>query len=73
MAVQDINPLLVEEVQLAWKHAVRAFNVCENEDGRLQDSEATMLVIVGKLSQQLEYLQEMSQIAAQIPSPEQET
>jgi hypothetical protein len=45
--------ILVDDLRLAWRHAVRAFNYCEN-DG-LKDTSAAMMEIITKLSQQLDF------------------
>ena len=45
--------VLVDDLQLAWKHVVRAYNCCENAGW--SDTQEAMADIVVSLSQQLEY------------------
>ena len=52
------NPILLEDLQLAWSHAVRAFNCAQN--ARLTDTASALGEIVIGLSQQLEYQQTMT-------------
>jgi hypothetical protein len=51
------NSILMNDLRLSWKHAVRCCNYCENAG--LKDSYAAIAEIVVKLSQQLEYTETM--------------
>jgi hypothetical protein len=52
-----MNVLLKKDIDLAWKHAIRAYNNCENFG--FTDSQSGLKNIVVKLSQEKEYIDSM--------------
>lgn len=61
--MEEENPdqLLVDHLQLAWKHAVRALNVCQSS-GKT-DTAKHLCEIIACLSQDLEFHQSMNELS----------
>lgn len=54
-----IPKMAVDEMRAAWRHAVRAYNACDNAE--LHHSRQALAEIVAKSSQQLEYFETMTE------------
>ena len=58
MVERDSRDLWPDDLHEAWRHSVRAFNLCENSGQK--DSATALAEIVVKLSQQLEFADTMN-------------